>query len=231
MNIVVTGSSRGIGKAIAMKFAREGFNVAICSSNKTKIAELQEELLRHAPGTEILADVCDVSDKKQVMDYCNALKKEWQQVDVLVNNAGIFTPDNVLDAPEGRLEYIMNLNFFSAYYFTRELIDLFPEKGHIFNICSVASLKAYPAGSLYTISKHALLGLSRSLREELKGEGIKVTSVFPGATYTDSWSEADIPEERFMKPEDVAEIIYSTYSLSERAVVEEILLRPMLGDI
>jgi short-subunit dehydrogenase len=98
-------------------------------------------------------------------------------------------------------------------------------------MCSIASIKAYPNGGSYAISKFALLGFSKVLREELKDKGIRVTAILPGATRTSSWDGVDLPDERFMKSEDVAETIFSAYSLSKRSVVEEILIRPQLGDI
>jgi short-subunit dehydrogenase len=104
-------------------------------------------------------------------------------------------------------------------------------KAYIINLCSVASIKAYTNGGSYAITKAALLAFSSNLREELKTSNIKVTSVLPGPTYTDSWSSAGIPEERFMPAEDVAEIIYTVSQLSGQTVIEEILMRPQLGDI
>ena len=105
------------------------------------------------------------------------------------------------------------------------------KSGHIFNLCSVASIQAYPNGGSYSISKFALLGLSKALREELMVHRIKVTALIAGATYTDSWSQSNLPESRFMKSEDIAQTVWDLYHLSENTVIEEILLRPMLGDI
>ena len=90
---------------------------------------------------------------------------------------------------------------------------------------------AYENGGSYCISKFALYGMSKVLREELKESKIKVTSVLPGATFTASWEGADIPEERFMKARDVAEMVYSTFKLSPQSVVEDLLIRPQLGDL
>jgi short-subunit dehydrogenase len=103
--------------------------------------------------------------------------------------------------------------------------------GHIFNMCSIASFQAYKNGGSYAISKFALLGFSKCLREELKTDKIRVTAVMPGATKTRSWEAANLPDERFIKVEDVAATIFSAFSLSENSVVEEIIIRPQLGDI
>ncbi|HXH17908.1 MAG TPA: SDR family oxidoreductase [Chitinophagales bacterium] len=232
MNILITGATKGIGRAIAEKFAKEGFELALCSRSEKDLRQL-EKYLRDKYSAKVMWIPCDVSDKKQVKAFAGKVKKKWQRLNVLVNNAGIFQPGNVTDKKEAGLEHLMALNFFSAYFLTRELLSLMqPHRaGHIFNMCSVASLQAYSHGGLYSVSKHALLGFSRALREELKEYHIRVTSVFPGATYTPSWAGINLPESRFMDAKDVADLIFAIFSLSQRSVVEEVVLRPMLGDI
>jgi short-subunit dehydrogenase len=103
--------------------------------------------------------------------------------------------------------------------------------GHIFTICSIASLAAYPNGGAYSISKYALLGFTKNLRMELQPHGIRVTAIIPGAVYTDSWRGSGVSEQRIMEAEDIAKMIYSTTLLSPQAVVEEIVIRPQLGDL
>ena len=105
------------------------------------------------------------------------------------------------------------------------------QRGHIFNIASIASQVGYASGASYAITKHAQLGLHRVLREECKPHGVRVTVVMPGPVLTDSWNGVDIPAERFMKPEDIAEAVWGAYALSHRTVIEEIVLRPQLGDL
>ena len=127
----------------------------------------------------------------------------------------------------------MAVNLYSAYHLTRLLLpDMKRAKqGHIFNLCSTASHKAYPNGGSYSITKFALLGFSKNLREEMKPFNIKVTSVSPGPTWTASWEGFDGPPDRLMEPEDVASMIWAAYQLSKQAVVEDIQMRPILGDI
>jgi short-subunit dehydrogenase len=103
--------------------------------------------------------------------------------------------------------------------------------GHIFNMCSIASLQAYKNGGAYSISKFALLGFSKNLREEMKPYGIKVTAVIPGAAYTDSWAGSGVDPRRIMTAGDVAAMIYAAAQLSPQACVEDIVLRPQLGDL
>ena len=104
-------------------------------------------------------------------------------------------------------------------------------QGSIINMCSIASFMAYPNGGSYTISKFAMLGFSKVLREEMKPYGIKVTAVMPGSTWSDSWKGADFPDERLMKPGDVAEAVLSVTRMSPASVVEELIIRPQLGDL
>ena len=126
---------------------------------------------------------------------------------------------------------MLNTNLYSAYHLSRGLLSLLKPGSDIINICSVASLKPYPGGGSYGISKYAMLGFSQNLREELKDAGIRVTAVMPGATLTDSWAGVELPEERFIPAEDVAEAVCNAIRLSPRTVVEDIVLRPQLGDI
>jgi len=105
------------------------------------------------------------------------------------------------------------------------------QRGHIFNMCSIASLRAYPNGGSYSISKYALMGFSENLREELKTHGIKVTAICPGATYTPSWHGSDVAPERIMEAADIAAMLWGAYNLSAQANVETIVMRPLKGDI
>jgi short-subunit dehydrogenase len=104
-------------------------------------------------------------------------------------------------------------------------------KAHIFNMCSVASLKAYPNGGAYSISKYALLGYTDNLREELREDNIKVTAICPGAVWSPSWEGSGVPPERIMEANDVAAMIWATFNLSAQAVAETIVMRPAKGDL
>ena len=105
------------------------------------------------------------------------------------------------------------------------------KSGHIFNISSIAGLQAYPNGGSYSISKFALSGFSKNLREELKPYAIKVTGIYPGAVYTDAWSASGVEPGRIMKPSDIADMIVQIAKLSPQAVVEELVIRPLAGDL
>lgn len=230
---VITGATKGIGRAITLKFVNQGWDVAICARNKAQLEDFSTELKAVNPKANIWAQACDVSNKEDLAAFGVFVNAHIDNVDVLVNNAGVFLPGQVYKEEEGTLETLIETNLYSAYRLTRAVVGgmIAHKAGHIFNVCSVASIKAYPNGGSYSISKFAMLGLSKALREELKEYNIKVTSLLPGATYTDSWASSGLPETRFMKAEDIADAVWGIYNLSPSAVVEEILLRPIEGDI
>jgi short-subunit dehydrogenase len=231
MNAVVTGASKGLGKAIAYKLAEEKYNLFLVSRNKEelKIVASQLDLLYKV---KVFYLPCDVSNKDEISFLCSQIKQNFESIDVLINNAGQFIPGSILNQ-EDNLENQMNINLYSAYYITRGLItNIFnSQNAHIFNMCSIASKFAYPNGGSYSISKFALLGFSKVLREELKDKNIKVTAILPGATWSDSWKNVDLPYERLMEADDIAKTIISCLHLSASACVEEIILRPQLGDL
>ncbi|MEP6628463.1 MAG: SDR family NAD(P)-dependent oxidoreductase [Ginsengibacter sp.] len=232
MNIVITGASKGMGKAIAEKFASSKNHLFICSRNETPLAKTAEEISKKNGGV-VKYFAADLSEKKGVQAFYNWLLEQNIDVDILVNNAGEFIPGSVFSEEEGTLEKMINVNLFSAYHLTRKLLPRMMENrnGHIFNICSIASLKAYPNGGSYSISKYALMGFSKNLREEMKAYNIKVTAVYPGAVYTSSWEGSGVPKERIMESEDISQMIYAASLLSPQACVEDIVIRPLLGDL
>ncbi len=231
--IVVTGGSHGIGRAIIEKFTNEGFDAVTCARDRAGLEALKTELKQHNSAAEVYVRQADMSLKEEVSAFAAYVLSLNRPVDVLVNNAGYFVPGDIATEPEGNLEKMIDAHLFSAYHLTRALIEHLMHKrsGHIFNMCSIASFQAYKNGGSYAIAKAALLGFSRCLRQEMMDQGIRVTAVMPGATKTRSWAGAGLPDERFMRPEDVAETVFSAYHLSPNSVVEEIILRPQEGDI
>ena len=228
-SVVISGGSQGIGKALVKKFLAEQFTVYTCSRNQEKLDALKSEM-----GTDRLHTyAADLSNKQEVGNFAHWILKQTNQIDVLVNNTGVFIPGQIQNEVDNLLEKTIETNLYSAYHLTRALLPTFQNKkaGHIFNICSTASITAYTLGGSYCISKFALLGFTKVLREELKTQGIKVTAILPGATLTPSWDGVELPESRFIPADDVAQTIFSAYQMSPSTVLEEILIRPQLGDI
>lgn len=232
MYAIITGATHGIGAAIARRLAQEHFSLAICSRSEDELAAFKSELL--ALGSkEVITQRADLSLAADVTAFAAFVLQHFPQIDILVNNAGLFVPGTICAEPEGQLEKMLQLNVLSAYNLTRKIVPSMKQRqqGHIFNICSVASLKAYSNGGSYSISKYALLGFSDNLREELKMDNVKVTAICPGATQSRSWSGSGVPDERLMKAEDVAHTLWSAYTLSRQTDVELIVLRPQFGDL
>jgi short-subunit dehydrogenase len=233
MNIVITGASRGFGRAIAEKFAANGHNLFLTAKNEHGLYECMQALLNKYPSVTIKSKPFDISIKQQAIDLGRWINDNCESIDVLVNNAGSFVPGSVYNEADGALENMMNTNVYSAYNLTRTLLPkmMMQKQGYIFNVCSIASLQAYANGGAYSISKFALLGFSKNLREEMKPHGIKVTAVLPGAAYTDSWIGSGVDPKRIMEAGDIAAMIFAATQLSPGATVEDIIMRPQLGDL
>lgn len=232
MHVVITGASQGIGFAIAEIFANAGYTLCLCSKTKANIAAAGNSLAAKYPHATIHFTHADLSKKEQCTQFANWCLEKGMPT-ILINNAGFFAPGNIQDEGEGALEQQMAVNLYSAYHTTRALLPAMLKmgKGHIFNICSIASLNAYAQGGSYSISKFALLGFSKNLRLELKDKGIKVTAVCPGAVYTNSWAGSGVDPKRIMESEDIAKMVFAAAHLSPQAVVEDIVMRPQLGDL
>lgn len=224
MNVaVVSGGTKGIGRAIAELLLANDFKVYISARNKSTDF-VHDNLVQFK---------ADLSKKEDVRSFAAYVRQNEQHIDILVNNVGVFLPGSLIDEEEGSFETQINTNLASTYHLTRASIGHIrkSEKPYIFNICSTASITPYMNGGSYCISKYAQLGFTKVLREELKADRIKVSAVMPGATLTNSWAGSDLPAERFSEPKSVAQLIWAAYQLPDSTVMEEILMRPMDGDI
>ena len=233
MNVIITGATKGIGRSIAEKMSSEGHNVCVCSRNKSDLEDMQAFWAKHYPNTTLYTKATDMSIKKEVLAFGEFAIEKLGSVDVLINNAGVFLPGLLMEEDKGALEKMMETNLYSAYHLTRQIVSHMDTSApsYIINMASVASLLAYPNGGSYSISKFALRGFSMVLREELKASNVKVTTVMPGATWSNSWAGVDLPESRLMQANDIAEAVWSIFQMSPAAVVEELILRPQLGDL
>ena len=229
---VITGGSRGIGAALIRIFAANGYHIATYGRNEQPLKELKLEMEEQFK-VQFHYSITNAGSSDEVRKFGIWCLSLGMPVAVLVNNAGQFLPGNLMEEKEGTLSNLLAINLESAYELSRVVVPSMKQNktGHVINICSVASLKAYPSGGSYSISKAGLMSFSQNLREELKGHGVKVTAIYPGATWTESWKGAGFPEERFIPVSDLAKIVWNCHDLSERTVVEDIILRPQLGDL
>ncbi|MFZ1264497.1 MAG: SDR family oxidoreductase [Chitinophagaceae bacterium] len=237
MNVIITGASKGIGKALAEIFAANGHDLFLCSRGELALYKTVEELMTRFPAVTIKAKPFDLSKKEEAIAFGNWCLS-FGVPDILINNAGLFEPGSVHNEADGLLENQLATNLYSAYHVTRTVLPGMLErpmtnsgKGHIINMCSIASLNAYANGGAYSISKFALHGFSKNLREEMKPYGIKVTSIFPGAVMSASWGDYDNSDKRIMEADDIAKMVFAASQLSVQACVEDIVIRPQLGDL
>jgi NAD(P)-dependent dehydrogenase (short-subunit alcohol dehydrogenase family) len=232
--VLVTGASRGIGAAVAEAFAAAygaETALALVARSSRKLERVAAACRAHGAAAEPFP--CDVTDDAAVAAMAEAVRARLGVPDVLVNNAGAFRPGGVLDMTPEDFRADLEVNLTSAFLVTRAFLRAMVERGSgdVCFMASVASVKGYPRGVAYGAAKHGLLGLARSLREETREHGLRVIALLPGATYTDSWAASGLPEDRFMPPEDLARLVVALHRLSDRTVVEEVLLRPQLGDV
>lgn len=226
MNALVTGATKGIGRAIALKLAAQGYHLSVCARNYEELHAFAEEL--KAFGGKVIYLPTDCSDKQAVKDFCEFTLAELGEIDVLVNNAGAFLPGPLLDEAEENFEMQLMLNLNAPYYFARFFGKMMREKrsGHIFNICSIASKEYVENAGSYVVTKSALLSLNNVLRQELAAYQVKVTAILPGSTLTSSWDGTSVPREQFVQPEDIAETINTILNLSVGVNVDEVTLKP-----
>jgi len=232
---VISGGSQGIGRALVRRFLAAGYAVATCARQPQALTELAAEVARDYPSAVLHTLPADLGTHAECQRFAAFALALGYPLGAVIHNAGTYVPGRFQDEPAdgSQLRHMLNVNLLSAYDLTRALLPtlLGQGRGHVFTICSTASIMAYPNGGSYSIAKHALLGFTKTLREEVKTQGLRVTAVLPGATLTRSWEGADLPPERFIQPDDVAEAVFGAFQLAPSAVIEELLIRPQLGDI
>ncbi len=229
----ISGASRGIGKAIALAAAENGYDLLLTAKNTVLLKQTANEIRLRFSTCKVHTFIADLAIAGEVDKLIREVNETCACIDVLVNNAGVFQPGNLMQEPEGQFEQLMTTNLFSIYHLTRGLLPLLrvSSAAQVFTICSIASLAAYDNGGSYSVSKFALLGFTKNLRKELASEKIKVTAILPGATLTDSWAGTDLPADRFIQASDIAALLICCLNLSAGALVEELLIQPVAGPI
>lgn len=231
-NVVITGGTKGIGRSLVMKFASEGFNIVTNSRNKRELEALCSVVeSEYQVACHIMES--DFQNPEEVIQFASFVKEIPGELSVLINNAGVFKPGGTLTEEEGVYDQLMAINMHAPYHITRALVPSLKrsQDAYIFNMCSTASFMPYINGGSYCISKFALLGFTKVLRQELKEQNIAVSAVMPGATLTNSWAGTDLPKKHFMNPDDVATLIWAAWTTRKSAVVEELVMRPYPGDL
>lgn len=229
MNAIVTGATRGIGLSIVRHLASNNYNLALCARNELDLISLKQDLSEKFPHLIVIYYAADLADREQVKSFATFVSKQFKFTDVLVNNAGLFIPSSLFEEKEDDLDHQMQVNLFTPHYLSKYFGLKMKEagKGHIINICSIASLEPVVNAASYSVSKIALLGFTRILRKELALYGVKVTAILPGSTLTSSWDGTTIVPDFFVDPEDIALIVMNCLNMSSGANVEEVIIRPL----
>lgn len=238
--VLITGASQGIGEAIAKVFATEvrGVRLALVArseKNLKAVARACAKLAGGKTGAKAAVEIfmCDVADEASVAAMTAAVIQRFGGVDVLVNNAGVFVAAPFAETTVAEFDRIVAANLRSAFLVTRAFVPAMVKRGSgdVFFMSSIAGLEAYPNSTAYCAAKFGVTGLAKVLRAETKDKGVRVCCVHPGATWSPSWSASGVKPERIMPAADVARAFLDVYRLTRNTVVEEIVLRPQLGDL
>jgi len=229
---LVTGATRGIGLAIARALAAESCNLIVTARDEKTLQRLSRELARHK--IKVLAYPCDVRDPHSVDALFRAARAEFNRLDILINNAGIAHPNLPVEKlPFPIWKDVLATNLDGTFLITQAALAIMKRGGTIVNNLSIAATRVFAGSAAYNASKHAALGLTNTLREELRPRGIRVISLLPGATDTDIWTTLwpQAPRRKMMVPETVAQAVVQAVLLPANATVESLEILPTVGTL
>jgi 3-oxoacyl-[acyl-carrier protein] reductase len=229
---LVTGASRGIGLAVARALADEGCNLVLTSRDDRAFGKLSRELARQK--IRVFTHACDVRDPHSVDDLFRAIRPETRQIDILINNAGIAHANLTIDKlPYPVWRDVLATNLDGTLLITQAALGMIPRGGIIVNNLSIAATRVFAGSAAYNASKHAALGLTNTLREELRPKGIRVVGLLPGATDTDIWKTLwpGAPRKKMMTGETVARMVVEVIALPANVTVETLEILPTVGTL
>jgi len=233
---LVTGATRGIGLAIARVLAAEGCNLILTARDQSGLATVSREVSRELASSkiQILAHACDVRDPHAVDALFRAARLEFKRLDILINNAGIAHPNLPIEKlPLPVWKDVLDTNLTGTFLVTQTALAIMKRGGTIVNNLSIAATRVFPGSAAYNASKHGALGLTNTLREELRSRGIRVIALLPGATNTDIWTTLwpQAPRRKMMSPTTVAEAVVQAIFLPANATVETLEIVPTIGTL
>jgi len=224
---VVTGASRGIGRAIALRLGRMGASVAICSRKRADIEHAAASFLKE--GIRALPIVADVTLADDVESLVERASAEFGEIEILVNNAGIGLFGSFYERSESDWDAVLDTNLKAVFLTSRAVAPrmIRSGSGHIINISSLASKSAFSGGALYCASKWGLMGLTACMAEDLRAHGIRVSVICPGSVNTEFSSHSGRTSANLLQPEDVAHAVAALVTQSSQSFISEIDLRPL----
>ena len=227
---LITGSTRGIGLAIARALAAEGCHLVLTGRDEVALSRARSELIRNK--IKILTRRTDVRDPESVRDLFRAVQREFNHLDILINNAGIAHASVPIDKlPLSVWQDTLNTNLTGMFLITQAALAMMPRGSVIVNNLSVVANRVFAGSAAYAASKHGALGFTNTLREELRPKGIRVIALMPGATNTEIWNSfwPDAPREKMMLPETIAAVVVNAISPPLNATVETLEILPTVG--
>ncbi len=228
---LVTGAGRGIGRAIAAALAREGARLLLVSRTAECLAAAKE-LSSYSSAEGFRADISRPAEVRRLFGH---LRRKFKALDLLVNCAGVAEAAPVAATSDQVWARALAVNLTGTFLCCRAALKLMVprRRGHIINVLSVAAVEAFPNNAAYCASKFGALGFTRVLREEARPSGIRVTAVLPGPVRTSLWDHywPEAPRAKMLEPEDVARAVLAAAASREKAVLEEIVLRPIEGKL
>ena len=231
--IWVTGASTGIGKAIAEKFSSKGCTVVITARSKSRLDDIVNEI--KLTGREASAFVCDVSSERSVIQTAKKLYEKYGTLDVLINNAGATVFKSFLDTETKDYDNVIDTNLKGPFLCMKAVLPQMIRKktGSIINILSVAANTTFENSSVYSASKAGMQAMASCIRKEVRKHNIKICNIYPGAVETDMWDIKARQQfrNRMMTPADIGEIVFDVYNKPERLMIEDLVVRPVKGDL
>jgi 3-oxoacyl-[acyl-carrier protein] reductase len=228
MRAIITGASSGIGNAIAIVLAKKGWQIASISRREEAVISLKQTLISFGSQEHLIVqgDLCVEADNAR---FRERIALEWGCPDLIVNNAGSYIPGAVGGMSLNELDEQMNINFRSGFQLVQYFVPRFKQlqSGRIVFISSVVVQKPRVNAAAYTLSKVTNDMYAKLLCEELRDFGVGVTRIFPGSVNTATWGVEDVPRERFVQPEDIAQLVNTLVQLPANTLVEEMTVCPL----
>ena len=231
--IWITGASTGIGKEIASEFSKAGHIVVVSARRKSRLVRIVSEI-KYA-DREASAFVCNVMSERSIQITSKRIREKYGSIDLLINNAGVTVFKSFMETKTFDYDNVIDTNLRGAFLCIKSVLPqmIKNKKGHIINILSVAANTSFENSSVYAASKAGLLAMSNGLREEVRRYNIKVSNIMPGAVETPMWDSKSRQryKNRMMSAADIAKIVLQIYQQPRKVLIEDVIVRPVKGDI
>ena len=226
---IISGASKGIGRAIALELAKNGVNTILIARSEEELKSLEKEIKIFS--AETLSIVCDITNEREILNSIEKGIERFGKIDFLINNAGTGTFKNIDEVSIEEYDQIMDVNVRATFIFLREFSRIMKtqKSGHIITIASDVSTRTFETGSVYCSSKYAQNALNLAVRKELRPHGVKVSVIYPGIvdTYFNNSIPGSDKMSEYLKPEDIANSVLYILSAPKHVVIDELVIHPL----